>query len=357
MGQYRGFIFIIFFITLLCLPAINASGEEPGYLIVLNKSGNTAFIIDLKTDQPVSTLPTGAAPHEVAVSPDGKAAVVGNYGVRGKPGSTLSVIDLVSHKVTGTIDLGVFQRPHGIVFLSKGRRFLVTSESKQSLLLLDLQKKGADKILQTFSTDQAISHMVAVTPDDKMAFTANIGSGSISVFDLKANKRVAVIPTGKGAEGIDVSPDGRQVWVTNRAEDTISVIEISSLSVQKTIKCASFPIRLKFTPDGKEVLVSAARSGELVFFDAGSYKEIQRLPFQVEASADSQTRLFKDRFKKSPVPIGILIHPTGKWAYVAAAYADNVAVVDIKQRKLVKWLATGKEPDGLGFTYQKKRSD
>jgi YVTN family beta-propeller protein len=356
MGMFKSgcFIFFIFFMSVLFIFTVQAWGEEPGYLIVLNKSANTAMIIDLKTDQPVSTVPTGEGPHEVAVSKDGKVAVVGNYGIRGKAGSTLTVIDLLSHKVVDTIDLGDFLAPHGMVFLSKGRRFLVTAEVNRSLLLLDMEKKGTDKILKTFPTRQQISHMVAVTPDDKVAFTANIVSGSVSVIDLEAKKPVTIIPTGEGAEGIDVSPEGKQVWVTNRAEDTISVIDTASLSVQKTIKCPSFPIRLKFTPGGREVLVSAARSGELVFIDAKTYKEVHRLPFKLEASEDSKARLFKDQFKRSPVPIGILIHPTGKWAYVAAAYADNVAVVDIKKRKLVKWIATGKEPDGLGFTHQKK---
>jgi YVTN family beta-propeller protein len=356
MRQSKYIIVVVVFMTFISLLAVNGWGEEqePGYLMVLNKSANTAMLIDLKTDRTIATIPTGEAPHEVAVSGDGKIAVVGNYGTRANPGSSLSVIDLLSHNVVETIALGIYQRPHGLVFPGQGRQLLVTSESKQSLLLLDLDKKEIDKILHVFPTQQEISHMVAVTPDHRLAFTANIGSGSISVIDLKANKSLAPIPTGKGAEGLDVSPDGRQVWVSNRAEDTVSVIDVSSLTVKNTIKCPSFPIRLKFTPDGKEVLVSAAKSGELVFIDAKTYKEIRRLPFKLEAAADSKTRLFNDQFEQSPVPIGILIHPTGKWAYVAAAYADKVAVVDIKKRKLIKWISTGKEPDGLGFTYQKK---
>jgi YVTN family beta-propeller protein len=348
---------LLFFTASLLLFFSAPEGRaESGNLIVLNKSGNTASIIDLKTGRAVSTIPTGEAPHEVAVSPDGKTAVVADYGVRGKPGNTLTVIDLSSHKVVETISLGMYQRPHGIVFLSDGKRLLVTSETKKSLLLLDLQKKGADKIVKTFATDQEISHMVAITPDNRMAYTANIRSGSITAIDLKSGGPPKIIATGKGAEGIDVSTDGKQVWVTNRAEDTISVIDTVSLKVIKTIPCASFPIRLKFTPGGKEVLVSAARSGELVFINPSTYKVVHRLPFKLRAADDSTSRLFKNQFEKSPVPIGILLHPTGKWAYVAAAYADRVAVVDVAERKLVKWLATGKEPDGLGFYYQKKQN-
>lgn len=339
-------------LLVVCITAVAFAGyaKEPGYLIVLNKSGDSAMIIDLKTDKPIATLPTGHAPHEVAVSANGKTAVVCNYGKK-TPGNSLTVIDLPNKKVVETIDLGQYQRPHGIQFLGKSRRFLVTAERQKHLLLMNLDKKSKNKIVKAFPTEQEISHMVAATPDGRIAFTANIRSGSVSVIDLEKGERVANIPTGAGAEGLDVSPDGKEAWVTNRAEDTISVIDVATLKIKKTLKCGSFPIRLKFTVDGKEALVSCAKSGELVIFDTQNYKELHRLPFKVEAAADSKERLFKDQFKKSPVPIGILIHPNGKWAYVASAYIDRVAVVNIKNRKLIKWIVTGKEPDGLGFTY------
>ncbi|MGD2093190.1 MAG: hypothetical protein PVH61_43920 [Candidatus Aminicenantes bacterium] len=70
---------------------------------------------------------------------------------------------------------------------------------------------------------------------------------------------------------------------------------------------------------------------------------------KAKVSADTDKRLFKDAFGKSPVPIGILVHPTGKWAYVANAHVDKIAVIDLKEKKRIKWITAGKEPDGLAF--------
>ena len=78
--------------------------EPGGTLIVLNKSDGTASLIARRTGQVFATIPTGEAPHEVAVSPDHKTAVVGNYG-KNNPGHTLTVIDLATRKVTKTVDL------------------------------------------------------------------------------------------------------------------------------------------------------------------------------------------------------------------------------------------------------------
>ncbi len=43
--------------------------QEPitGTLVVTNKGGNTASIIDIGSRQNLATLPTGSGPHEVAV--------------------------------------------------------------------------------------------------------------------------------------------------------------------------------------------------------------------------------------------------------------------------------------------------
>jgi len=50
---------------------------------------------DRGSGKEVVRLDTGNGPHEVAVSPDGRTAVACNYGTRGAPGRTLTVIDLV----------------------------------------------------------------------------------------------------------------------------------------------------------------------------------------------------------------------------------------------------------------------
>ena len=97
-----------------------------GTLVVLNKAEASASLIDCATGREIARLPTGKGPHEVAISPDGKTAVVGDYGQR-EPGSTLTVIDLPGRRVVKTIDLGDHHRPHGIEFLPDGMPGSTTS--------------------------------------------------------------------------------------------------------------------------------------------------------------------------------------------------------------------------------------
>ncbi len=330
---------------LLMLMILPVFGQE-GTLIVLNKSDHTASLIDVVTRKNITILPTGTAPHEVAVSPDGKLAVVANYGTGQSPGNTLTLLNIAEKKKVKDINLGEYRRPHGIVWLAK-QTIAVTAEANKAFLLVNID---TGTILHAISTDQNTSHMVELALQGERAFVTNIGSGTTTVIDLKEKKWLMNIETGAGAEGIACSPDGKEIWVTNRGANTLSVIEVASLKVVATLESRSFPIRVKFTPDGKFALVSNAQSGDLAVFDAKGKKEVRRVKMEFSPVVDADQRLFGNQFGQSPVPVGILIDPTGTFAFVANTQADIVTMVDLREWKIVDRLVAGKEPDGLGFS-------
>jgi len=315
-------------------------------LLVLNKSGHDASFIDVASGEVRLTLPTGRNPHEVAVSPDGKLAVVANYGDGPQPGSSLTVIDLTMGAVKDTIDLKELRRPHGVQFLADNQRVAVTIEAAQALIVVNVD---TGEVVQRVQTDAAASHMVAVAPDQPLAFVANIGSGSLSVIDLDKGELLKTIRTGDGCEGVDITPDGKQVWTTNRSANTLSVIDIQRLDIVGEISCANFPIRIKFTPDGQRAVVSCAVSSEVVVYDVRTRKELARIPLTLDIVDDAGARLFGDAMAESPAPVGVLINPSGSRAYIAATNADRVVVIDLETYEVVGSLVAGSEPDGLGW--------
>ena len=323
--------------ALLLIALLAGPGPAPtshGTLIVLDKAGAAAQLVSLKTGKVEATLPTGVGPHEVAVSPDGRTAVVTNYGEQ-TPGSSLTLLDLQGRKVAGTIELPGYTRPHGLAFLPGGKSVAVTVEQQKSVLVVDLEKRAVSHALETGKDG---SHMVVLAPDGKRAYVANVGSGSLSVLDLAEKKAVGHVATAAGAEGLDISPDGKEVWVANNKANSISIVDAGSLEVRKTFACSAFPLRVKFLPGGKQVLVSATMSGELVLLDRAEGRELKRLRLAESATAEN------------PVPIGILVHPAGKLAYVALAQAGRVAVLDLEKSELVGEITVGGHPDGLGWS-------
>jgi YVTN family beta-propeller protein len=311
--------------------------------VVANKAEATVSLVDLPSGKVLSTLPVGIGPHEVGISKDGRLALIANYGDQ-RPGSSLTVLDVPGAKVVKTIELGEYRRPHGIVWVDD-RHALVTAEQNRALLEVDVD---AGKVLRTFPTGQEASHMVAVAPDGSRAYVANIGSGSMTAIDLREGKKLGDVPTGKQAEGIDVTPDGKQVWVTNREADTVSVVDAATLKVIGTIDSPKFPIRAKATPDGKWVLVSNANSGDLSVISVGERKVAKRLPLASAGSTGLGGQGIGDL--QGSVPIGIVIEPGGRRAYVALANADRIVVLDLDAWKVAGSLTAGKQPDGMGFS-------
>lgn len=316
-----------------------------GHLFVLNKSDATVSIVNPQSGEEETVIEVGEGPHEAATSPDGRTVVVCNYGQQ-TPGHTLSVIDVEQRRVARTIDLKKYHRPHGILFLDDDR-VVVTTEQEQKTCIVNVR---TGEVEAAIDTDQRVSHMVALSPDKRTAYVANIGSGSVSVLDLETRELKKIVPTAPGAEGVFTHPETGEVWVTNRSANTVSIIDPETLEVTEELDCGLFPIRIAITPDGEHALVSCARSGDVTVFDCESREELRRIAMNEQAADDTDSRLFGDRFGESPVPIGILIEPDGSRAYVANTNADIVTVIDLDTWEIVDRLRAGKQPDGLAWT-------
>jgi YVTN family beta-propeller protein len=329
----------------LCTAGTALGGAARGAtLVVANKSAASVTLIDLATGAPRVTLPTGAGPHEVAISPDGGAAWIADYGGEGAGGSTLTVIDVVAGRVLRTVELAPHRRPHGMAFAGSGR-LLVTSESSRALLVVGTADGRLERALPTRAE---ASHMVEAAPDGRRAYVANIGSGSVTALDLESGALLSEIRTGRGAEGLALSPDGAELWVTNREDDTVSVVDTAALKVVATLPAGDFPIRAKVTPDGKRVLVSCAGGGDLAVFDRASRRLERRIPLPVAGAP--RASLLSGRFGASSVPIGIVVAPDGKTAWVAHSSADVISVVSLETLTKTGELRAGREPDGMGIS-------
>lgn len=294
-------------------------------LLVVNKGDDTLALVDGETLQVITTVPTGDNPHEVYPSPDGSVAYVSDYG--GAQGTTVTVVDLAEPGVLATWDIAPNRGPHGIWASSDSAHVWVTTETSGTVTELDAL---GGEITHVWQTGQAVSHQLVPTPDGAKLYIANIGSGSVTVI-TRATGEVVSIPTGAGAEGIDVSPDGSEVWVTNRSADTVSIIDVATDTVKATISSGGvFPIRARFAPDGSEVWVSNAQSGSVAVIDAETH--------EVLATVDT-----------GAVPIGLLMDPAGERVFVANTQDDFVTVIDRETREVIGRVETGDEPDGLAW--------
>jgi len=325
----RLYSIIMLAITFAAAPALWGATPSPA-LLVLNKEGSLA-IVDPATGAVIGRVPTGSEPHEVAASSDGKLAFTSNYGSSqpGMEGHTISVIDLAAQKEIHRFDLTPLRRPHGLYF-TDGKLYF-TVEANKAIGRYDPVTNRVDWVL---GTGQNTTHMVRLNKDASMIFTANIGSGSISIFERSSGRdswNQVVIPVGKNPEGFDVTPDGKELWAANGGDGHVSVIDLATKKVARTFDIhTKRSNRLKFTPDGNLALVSDLGTGDLVVLDGHTGAERKRINLGHSIA-------------------GILITPDGSRAYVAATPDNNVAVVNLKTLTLENRIHTGKGPDGMAW--------
>ena len=333
---------------------VSAQTTPARSLLALSKRNHTLAIVDPATLKVVATVPVGPDPHEVIASADGKTAYVSIYG--GGRYHALSVIDLVGQKALPDIDTGALNGPHGLA--SVGGKIWFTAEGAKVIGTYD---PATSKIDWVMGTGQNRTHMIFVTPDQRVIYTTNVSSGTVSIIEKitlppmgpppgmhppagsqppspppgggqpRMDWNQTVIPVGKGDEGFDVSPDGRELWTADAQDGTLSVIDLASRKVSATLDAKTFGAnRLKFTPDGKYVLISQLGNGDLVVYDAASQKEFKRVQIGHGAA-------------------GILIDPEGARAFVSCGPDNYVAVVDLKTLEVAGHIDVGGEPDGLAW--------
>jgi YVTN family beta-propeller protein len=305
----------------------HAQGSSPRpALVIVSKGDNALEIVDMGTLKVVGRVGVGTVPHEVAVSDDGKIAVVTNYGAH-QDGTTLSVVDLDALKEIHRMELTNLTGPHGVEFFDG--KFYFTAEGSKKIARYDAATNRVDWEQEI---GQNRTHMLVIAMNGKTIYTANVNSGTVTAVNSDGkNWTNTVIAVGKGPEGIDLSPDGKEVWAANSGDGTVSIIGTASKTVVATVDVGTKRSnRVKFTLDGKLVLISDLGSGDVLIMDAETRQVVKKISMGKSAE-------------------GILMQPVGTRAFVAASGDDKVKIVDLKTLAVVGEIDGIKDADGMGW--------
>jgi DNA-binding beta-propeller fold protein YncE len=334
---------------ILCLLAARAeaqlviSGNEgkidltPGVpTVVADPEPDTLSFLDFRTFPPKVTHLENVKnsvigpPSNIAISPDGRMALVASSilvapqdKTKTIPDTVVHILDLVGRepKVVGQVEAG--KQPSGISFSPNGQWAYVANRAEGTVTVLSIRGRSV-KTAQTVEvalpadevSDVAVSpdgkralvsvtqagylavldlgdtvtlskrklgvfgrpYRVVITPDGALGLTAGTAKGEapdtdcLSVIDLQANpiRSVDHIPVGPGPESFEVSPDGKLVAVVlmngsnlpegapNRTSHGLLTLlarrEKTYVKVQE-VPIPRIPEGVAFTGDGKYLLV------------------------------------------------------------------------------------------------------
>ncbi|MEM7223067.1 MAG: YncE family protein [Pseudomonadota bacterium] len=306
-------------------------------LIVGNKFEGTVSFIDLESGTEVLRPQTGGSPHEVALSPDGKTAVVVSYLEDGYIGEELNLFDVATATRSDTVTISPHLAPHGIAWIGTTDSVIVTTEETRDVIRVDV---GQAKVTGAATTDQIGSHLLALSPDSKTAYVTSRGSDTLSVIDVETMDLKTTLAAGEGPEAVDVSPDGKSLWVGNNRSKDIYVFDTDTMKRSARIDVGFLPIRVRFHPDGAHVAVADLRQDRIVVYDAKSHAQVADIDL---SKAGAET------------PASLLFAPDGSSLFVGAQSSGNVVEIDAGTWEITRVLGAGDGADGLAFSYIKMK--
>jgi 6-phosphogluconolactonase (cycloisomerase 2 family) len=225
---------------------VSSGGARPisvttrsGLVYVVNATGNNVsgfYLSGRGKLEPISgaTRPLSAAnagPGQVELSEDGRKLVVTE--------KTTSVIDVFDVSAFGRLSApsvvtSAGKTPFGFEFTQRGD--LVVSEASGSLSSYDFSRHdGLDVISAAVSDTQAAPCWVAISADDRFAYTANANSASISSYAIARGGQLQLTAaragelTGSGAPlDLAIGRGGRMLFVLDRGNTSITGFSIES---------------------------------------------------------------------------------------------------------------------------------
>jgi DNA-binding beta-propeller fold protein YncE len=248
---------------------------------------NKVFLIDLKANPPanIGTITVGKQPSGMAISPKGDLALAAN-----RADGTISVLSIRGKDVLvlDTVTVGApADQVSAVAITPDGKHALATkaAANKVALLSIDGQKVTYDK---RDLPAGIFPYNIAVTPDGKMALTADTGNGgssdgnadTVSVIDLEADPPRVIdhVTVGDSPEGLAISPKGDlAVAVEARGSNmpktaffhhsagAVTALRIDGKKVTNVgeISVGALPEAVAFSPDGQYVYVGNFMDGDM----------------------------------------------------------------------------------------------
>ena len=251
-----------------------------------------------------------------------------------------------------------------------------TDNKPEELAFVTTEKGGVSIInLETYEVTQQLENKdkprgVGITRDGQYLVTANKGSASINLIDLKSNNQNKQIEVGRNPEFIRVygdhvfvstEPSSKGKPMLEKKHDAvkkdddeeedddaneeeparIKVVNINNGKIIQDIEAGIETEGIEFTHDRQAIIVTNENDSTVSVHDIKSGNKLTSIDL-------------KQHGKR---PRGIKRSPVGNFYAVTMEHSDNVVLIahDLNKYSVVESISTGKNPYGLMFSEDGQR--
>lgn len=275
-----------------------------------------------------------------------------------------------------------------------------------------LERLDAKPLLSIKADDEAYINDIALSPNGKHVYGADVARQRIVVFDIEAGSVVADVPAGREPFSLALSPDGQRLYVANIGVFDYSLIPTGSGDARGlAIPAFGFPSKEAeegvvregrkvpglgdpLVPDANSVWMfdvtnplqpvvkAKVKTGILIHAPADSGKAVggsapnalllyEDILFVTNANndtvqyLDAKTLEVRKTVKLAPeptlatlrgvIPSGMAITKDGKTLYVCASGLNAVAVIEVSTGVVQNWIPTGWFPTACRLAADQKK--
>ncbi len=283
-------------------------------------------------------------PTNLAITPDERLALVANSmswvqeGTAWKPApdTKLYVIDLKATppRHIGTVEVG--KQPSGLAINKAGDLALVTNRADNSISVLSIQGDQV-KVVDTVVIGEQVAAVV-FTPDGKRAFAAKFPNHKVAMLEINGQKVTYGkydMPVGQWPYNLDVTPDGKLALTADNGNggrsdghiDTVSVIDLEATPprVIDRVVVGEAPEGFVISPTG-EIAVAMLLNGNDGPKNAWFYQSKGKVAV-LKIEGKKVTKV--GEVQVGGLPEGAVFSPDGKYLYVGNYLDRDISVLKV----------------------------
>jgi DNA-binding beta-propeller fold protein YncE len=301
----------------------------------------TPLATGVRLDPEGQFIDLGSMPLGMALAPGQKQMVVVLGGWREQG---VQVIDLNSRKVTQTLTQEAAF--YGAAFPADGNKLYVSGGNEDAIYVYSwhngsaaLEKKivlGEKKADKTGSRYPA--GLAASRRGNLLYVAENVGD-TLAVVDPSSSKVVQRFPTDHYPYAVEVSTDGR-VYVSAWGGETVSIFRVladGTLANSGRLRVGLRPSALASNADGSRLYVALAGSDQIAVVDTRGRKVLRYLHDQAPGAPP-----------QGSTPNALSLSADGSKLYVAEADNNAIAIFDVASLRLIGRVPTDWYPTGVG---------
>jgi YVTN family beta-propeller protein len=263
-------------------------------------------------------------------------------------GGDISVIDLATHKVVGSIPASIVgEHPDDVISNRDGTLLFVSRLDAEDVIVISTE---TEQVVWKVDVGGRPNHLT-LSADERYLYVPLFDKGDLVVIDTETRKVVASPAVGFGAHGTWLSPDGKRVYTGSIGSDQLTVVTSGGeFKVEKIIELPDGVRPFQLSPDEKFAYVQLSRLHGFVVVDLAKDSIVRTVNLPVLKP------LPRPSFDKSHYVMnhGLGISPDAKYLVANGSMSEFVAIYAFPSLELLGTVPVGREPNWVVFSKDSK---